>query len=229
MGYYDGTEVPLVIGALRGRRNFKVGYHNAYEDTIDDSVDFSRMLWSPSQPYGWTQDENIAKCQCYAYNVDASKHTPGELNKRCGFYAYTNHKYFEYESNTQAIGVIEGYGRMTVGDFGFRCQKARILAISFKEPLGLTDELIWIENYPKVKVFGDPQDMFEEFPLIGMKGEIRVPVLTEHARAFRDNVCPDCKSSLHYENSDKTFVCDKCMNFWTAEYVMRTIHEWKSQ
>jgi len=227
MGYYDGTEVPLVIGSLRGRRNFRVSL-SANEEP-DERENFNTILWSPQQHFGWTQDENIAQCKCYAHGGERSTHVPGSLNTRCGFYAYTNHKYFEYEHNTQAIGVIEGYGRMTVGDFGFRCQKARILAISFKEPLGFADDFIWAGYYNKIKVFGDPQDMFEEFPLIGMKGEIRVPVLSEHARAFRDNVCPDCKGGLHYEGSDQTFMCGECMNFWTAQYVMATIHDWKSQ
>ena len=229
MSGYAKEEVPLVIGALRGRRNFKVMEHLEADNLADAKV----VLTSPSHSdFTWFDGENIALCGCMRYsstNPETEKHTPGEMHAGCGFYAYTNHKYFEYEHNTQAIGVVEGYGRMTVGDLGFRAQKARILGISFKESLGFLERLLFEKEYPNVQIFDTPDQMFEEIPLVGVQGEIKIPKATGHAIAFRANKCPDCSEELQYLGRPNIFECtsDQCPGSWTAEYVMRTIHEWR--
>lgn len=80
------------------------------------------------------------------------------------------------------VGVIEGYGRIVVGDKGFRAEKARILAIARPDvPLGISSSRrYWdnkrtirtegafdalIANYPRAAVFSTVDAMLGEFPL----------------------------------------------------------------
>jgi hypothetical protein len=54
----------------------------------------------------------------------------------CGFYAYWNrtHCHLRPVEIFPVTGVIEGYGRVLIGDLGFRCQKARILGLHIIHP-----------------------------------------------------------------------------------------------
>lgn len=45
----------------------------------------------------------------------------------CGFWAYDE---AGFKAHGRVVGVIEGYGKTTVGTKGFRCEKARIVALS---------------------------------------------------------------------------------------------------
>ncbi len=47
----------------------------------------------------------------------------------CGFYAYFYKESLELAFPLTVVGVIEGFGRTTFGSRGFRCGKAKILAL----------------------------------------------------------------------------------------------------
>lgn len=51
----------------------------------------------------------------------------------CGFWAYTNGDHFLSVPGPAVLGIIEGWGRMVVGPYGFRAEKARIVALCFPE------------------------------------------------------------------------------------------------
>lgn len=53
---------------------------------------------------------------------------------RCGFWAYDE---AGFRALGTVVGVIEGYGKTTVGTKGFRCEKARIVAISCENGEGV--------------------------------------------------------------------------------------------
>lgn len=107
---------------------------------------------------------------------------PHDLNKcSCGFYAYTDrhnsnagvgyirtsdygYEYGHYKNKTviPVSGVIEGYGQVTVGPYGFRAQKAKIVAMYLPD-IALVKEVGDI--YPNVFFFETEDKMLAEFPL----------------------------------------------------------------
>ncbi len=221
---YDDAEVPLVLGSLRGRRNFKLKWSNDFQHEV-------YMLQSPLRDYIWQPGENVAQCVCahpayfgYPDKVEpffVREHVAGK-DHTCGFYAYTNHLKYDYENGTNAVGVIEAYGRITVGNLGFRAEKAKIVAIHFKEELGPLEQRVFERTYPDIRVFTDPAIMFDRVKLVSMDGPIKYPEPTSMARAFRLNRCPECANTFFFEGG--VFVCHVCQKGWKASFVMDVIH-----
>lgn len=56
-------------------------------------------------------------------------HVVGQLDCTCGYYAYLNGRYTEHASSHHPMGIIEGYGVVTIGERGFRASKARLLCL----------------------------------------------------------------------------------------------------
>lgn len=92
----------------------------------------------------------------------------------CGFYAYFNSSSNEYFSLSSVTGIIEGYGETNIGTKGFRCAKAKIVALYVppksktsekglrkivvsQTNVGFTDEQISMitKNYPDVEIFSN--------------------------------------------------------------------------
>lgn len=101
----------------------------------------------------------------------------------CGFYAYTataDNPYLESNHGLHVEGVIQGFGRTIIGTKGFRCGKARILALVLPHHIhggdrdklnprerdlsDATDELLR-QTYPNTPVFPTREAMLREFPL----------------------------------------------------------------
>jgi hypothetical protein len=76
--------------------------------------------WSPRMPC------NDPTCLYGEYHVVTSGHR-FDPNCDCGFWAYDE---AGFASHGSVVGVIEGYGKTTVGTKGFRSEKARIVALS---------------------------------------------------------------------------------------------------
>jgi len=77
----------------------------------------------------------------------------------CGFWAYNEADFTEHGDVT---GLIEGYGKTTIGTRGFRSEKARIVAIcreSKGEWLSLSRWLRLKQLYPEAKFYEDRDDM----------------------------------------------------------------------
>lgn len=73
----------------------------------------------------------------HAELTEGWRHTPCsgvEPGCSCGFYAYHDQAHAGHELfnpfNMQAVGVVEGYGRVVLGPLGWRAQKARIIALA---------------------------------------------------------------------------------------------------
>lgn len=91
--------------------------------------------------YQWGDGPNEAMCLTGYPNQPPNTRThyagkPHQLllpECSCGFWAYTNGAHVLSVNGVAALGVIEGWGRMVLGPHGFRCQKARIVALAFTD------------------------------------------------------------------------------------------------
>jgi hypothetical protein len=77
----------------------------------------------------------------------------------CGFWAYDEHT---FKPHGDITGIIEGYGKTTIGTRGFRCEKARIVALCRRhggEPLSLSLWLRLQQLYPDAVFYEDRDAM----------------------------------------------------------------------
>lgn len=93
----------------------------------------------------------------------------------CGFYGYYDGS-DDYKAAARVSAVIEGYGETVVGTRGFRCSKARILALCIREPKPgkpfkaskhlppLAAERVR-RNYAGIPVYTDFGAMLADFPI----------------------------------------------------------------
>lgn len=99
--------MPLAVGSVFGIRSWK--------------VDALGRLCGQTYNQVWRPGENAAKCR----DRDCDEIVAEDCG--CGFWAYFAERERSY---TEGItGVIEGYGATQLGTNGFRCAKARIIAL----------------------------------------------------------------------------------------------------
>lgn len=135
----------------------------------------------------WTPGENVARCRkgevdtytrlSIYYGLDGERAEPCESIDpacACGYWAYHSGTP-DFGSSEGVVGIIEGYGKTTIGTKGFRCEKARILAFAFPKSLcGCSHDLPFAQtseveatvrcNYPDVPTFDSVDDMVAAFP-----------------------------------------------------------------
>lgn len=78
-----------------------------------------------------------------------------------GFYAYYDGS-DDHHSGVRVTGVIEGYGETLIGTRGFRCMKARIVALCITEET-VRGHLV-ARNYSDIPQFATVRDMLSEYP-----------------------------------------------------------------
>lgn len=99
----------FAVGSVTGLR---------WWDLTDDGL--LRGTWG-----NWHPGENIAVCK------NSAGHDVPDDDCGCGFWAYwlpalTS----EVGGNRPVLGIIEGYGTTLIGEQGFRCAKARLIALT---------------------------------------------------------------------------------------------------
>jgi hypothetical protein len=99
-------EIEFAMGSVTGVRDWKVDEYGRLRGISYDAI--------------WRPGENQAKCGSEPADIEESH--------GCGFWAY-------YASTGRAhtgqvTGVIEGYGKTTLGSKGFRCEKAKVVALA---------------------------------------------------------------------------------------------------
>lgn len=119
---FDGT--PLVAGSLIGIRAFRVRGDGT--------------LTGVAYEVPYEEGENEAKCMIGA-STWLQQHKMAGLHCSCGFYAYFHKGHSAYlplmdYGERMVTGLIEGYGRCTVGSLGFRAEKAKIIALVLPDP-----------------------------------------------------------------------------------------------
>lgn len=113
-----------------------ITYHSDYDTTCDDPT-----------------------CTPSGHFVAATETHLFDPNHSCGFWAYDEH---HFQEHGDVIGVIEGYGKTTIGTKGFRCEKARIVALCRKHGGGDLSLSLWLrlqQLYPAAKFYEDRDQM----------------------------------------------------------------------
>ena len=119
----------------------------------------------------WQPGENTAMC------LDGTRtHGLGTVpdeNCYCGFYAFWDppapYSVLSTPGLMPVFGVIEGYGKVVIGSKGFRCAKARVLALHLPDA-GLAPDLHEAVNaalelvLPGIRVCRRYEDLMAEFP-----------------------------------------------------------------
>jgi hypothetical protein len=97
--------------------------------------------------YRWGPGENHAVClrpdtnlpsvaMRFPHTATIPAHDSILADCDCGFWAYTSGEHLLSVTGPAALGVIEAWGRMIIGPYGFRAEKARIVGLVFpKWPL----------------------------------------------------------------------------------------------
>lgn len=177
-GRDDFGEIPFVAGALTGRRAFQI--------KPDKQRDGVSLVGAVQTGWIWHTDrENVAECHKGLGSFHAGMTTghPGHkvasMDCRCGFYAYAQetpdtltYRNFFY-GGFGVEGVIFGYGRAVAGSLGFRCAKARVLALvvpdTFPEGVDEDEYLDMLaaaqRKYHQVRWYGTFDAAVRDFPL----------------------------------------------------------------
>ncbi|TRW43636.1 hypothetical protein [Georgenia yuyongxinii] len=176
----------LVLGSVRGRRSFGM--------TTDGHLTglFYSQVWHPGENRASClhdggvvvrrPDGGIGVRWSSAREIGAGH---GLQGCTCGFYAY--YREDPFASSRRISGIVEGYGRVVLGTGGFRCEKARVLALLRPPAAGADtgagtdvgdvllaslapDEVPAVDlvrvraTYPEVVIFDREEDMLAVFP-----------------------------------------------------------------
>lgn len=162
-------QTPFAMGSLIGYRSW--------------TVDRDGRLHPVSHRHNWMPGENVAVCDGYAHGriekiegeawadtnnrAEEWRKSHDMIDCEHGFYAYFSPNDRAQRSSPTVHGVIEGYGETLIGTKGFRCMKAKILAIAVEPWEGWVLEDATLRrlraNYP-VAFFESSLAMTLEFP-----------------------------------------------------------------
>jgi hypothetical protein len=165
MSDFKGEDFDFAVGSIKGLRSW--------------SIDDKGRLRGVTHPAIWTPGENVSACRapsgpiglhCGDPACALCRHLPTSQPKppaahtfdpecQCGFWAYDE---VGFEEHGDAVGIIEGYGRTTIGTKGFRCEKAKIVALcrdTEKGTLSLSEWLRLKELYPAAEFHDEFDDM----------------------------------------------------------------------
>lgn len=99
---------------------------------------------------------------CKVDGCDGKTHPPThtfDADCECGFWAYDE---VAFKPHGQVTGVIEGYGRTTIGTKGFRCEKAKVVGLARENDDGILTLSEWLrlkQLYPAASFYDDVDDM----------------------------------------------------------------------
>ncbi|MGZ4807633.1 MAG: hypothetical protein ACXV5U_14750 [Ilumatobacteraceae bacterium] len=110
--------------------------------------------------YGSESSCDDATCRMGRHQVESGHRFDPDC--KCGFWAYDE---AGFEELGDVVGVIEGYGKATIGTKGFRCEKARIVALS-RDGLSRSEESRLTDLYPGVEFHDDVAALVERFPAV---------------------------------------------------------------
>jgi hypothetical protein len=160
----DDHEFEFAVGSIQGVRTW--------------SLDGQGRLTGVSHQRFWKPGENVSVCatQQGVCEDEACTHCKSARKRerhhfdptcQCGFWAYYEHS---FSSNGRVPGVIEGYGRTTVGTKGFRSEKARVLALARKnsgwDPMPRVQWERLQQLYPEAEFFDRRRDMVAAYPSV---------------------------------------------------------------
>lgn len=165
---FDGAFAP---GVVRGARSFGVDKEGRLTGVV-----FHQALWYPgvnhaeclkgreNDPYlirafltqmtaAWTSSAHLLPAPEQPHEFETC---------HCGFYGYYDGSNdYRHRVNTRVSGVVEGFGETLIGTRGFRCSKARIVALTIHDPT-ITDRIR--DHYWDIPAFPSFDAMAAEFP-----------------------------------------------------------------
>lgn len=195
---FDGAgarEFSFAVGSVRGLRQWDFPVSRALNRCLDDDriPPGPGVLLTPDDPPllkgvtggRWTSGVNRAHCNNHKEHVPPVEFDElhgGECG--CGYWAYwTPRDMQDWRSSLPVWGIVEGSGRVLIGEKGFRCQRARILAlvpafsvcpVQRNDPRPGLRELgeSWMAVlmdvlgtlYPEARVFATVRGMLASFP-----------------------------------------------------------------
>lgn len=128
LGECTGNEPDFAVGTVRGIRKWNV---------LNNGTLRAVSYVTTSSGGTWQDGQNTAVCFMEKMsNKLGVRHGPVASPRcTCGFYAYYDGTIY---APGRITGIIEGYGHVTVGTKGFRCEKAIIRALYLPTPKSLT-------------------------------------------------------------------------------------------
>jgi hypothetical protein len=153
---FSDRDLPLAVGSVTGVRLWHVDMTSAVAAANGDPVPVEGLL---TGVFGavWRRGENVAACGGGSQGSSPCHRdlVPGP-GCACGFWAYWALRYAwrcDYYWRGEVIGVIQGYGRTSIGTRGCRCGKARILGLHVR-PAGPDDQPPGLPNHDVAEVLG---------------------------------------------------------------------------
>jgi hypothetical protein len=159
MGEFTGTDVvQLVAGSLYGLRAFLLNH----DGTLTSPIRYD---------FHWKNGEVEAECNSLPF----LGHKIGSQVCFCGFYSYHTVEHaqaYYYGPDASIMGVIEGYGHVTIGSKGMRTSKARIVGLVVPRTFWrgkVKDERheLVLKNYPDAATFQNLNAMASAFKING--------------------------------------------------------------
>lgn len=163
-------EVTLVPGSLRGYRTWH----------IHDVGGANPQLISTASSARWTAGWNTAECRIppllaginqlaarisrTAGNGEVDEHGPvPDTNCTCGMYGWYLPNGLE-SGMLRVFGVVEAAGRVTLGESGFRAERARVSAVHLGRHANADTLEAFTKAYPGAVFYGDRKKMLRDFP-----------------------------------------------------------------
>lgn len=133
MSRQDFNGRPFVAGSLIGVRAFKVDTDATltgvvHETRFLDGENLGECLQTPWMRVMGGMASTLFIHHLTGMPLQPSEHRVGTQGCTCGYYAYFRGRNNWAQDGT-IVGLIEGYGVCTVGDRGFRAEKARLVAL----------------------------------------------------------------------------------------------------
>lgn len=181
---FDG--VGLAPGVVVGARSFEIDkmgrligiHYKQVWNPRENSAECRKQEVDSSATYpGFGLSYSFMEEYLYGKKRKPTKVEPEQPKKHtmascaCGFYGYYDGSN-DYHGKGRVSGVIEGYGETLIGTRGFRCSRARIIALSINGKV--EDRLAGLirRNYSGIPMFDSFKSMVAEFPADG--GELAV-------------------------------------------------------
>jgi hypothetical protein len=134
----DKAEIPFAVGSVTGLRQWTLTSPDLAKDPHRADRHWPAALLRGATGYDWTSGTVEAACNNGYQHPSPAEFVDGTEKSRCGcgYWAYWDsaglsaNRFSATSNGLPVLGVIEGWGRVLIGEKGFRSQKARIIALA---------------------------------------------------------------------------------------------------
>ena len=134
----DKAEIPFAVGSVTGLRQWTLTSPDLAKDPHRADRHWPAALLRGATGYDWPSGTVEAACNNGYPHPSPAEFVDGTEKSRCGcgYWAYWDsaglsaNRFSATGNGLPVLGVIEGWGRVLIGEKGFRSQKARIIALA---------------------------------------------------------------------------------------------------